>query len=273
MRRQGPARNRQRKQLLNADAERSEHVSIIDKPLPIDVALRERLTDMANSVFAPPPEQLRSVAQVLFVPAVLRRSSAATLENCCRRRTARLANVDKPETYSPLVTKVEHIRECLTDLEAQPIKPDPSAPVTGIAAEAWSTETGSRLTVPELAARPEGVQMIVVPVVRDLQQPVKVLECPVTPYSELPANATNAHERGTEDVDVEFGRCIRGEHERKIDATAVGKRPATATTPRLTDSSAGARRRRPIVVARHAGVQRSARKASSAALTVSGACC
>ncbi len=71
--------------------------------------------------------------------------------------------------------------------------------------------------------------MIVVPVVRDLQQPVKFLKCPVTPYCELPAHATDADERGAEDVDLEFGRCIRGEHERKIDATTVGKPLAGAT--------------------------------------------
>lgn len=57
--------------------------------------------------------------------------------------------------------------------------------------------------------------MIVVPVVRDLQQPVKVLKCPITPYSERPAHATDADEGGTEDVDPEFGRCIRGQHERE----------------------------------------------------------
>jgi hypothetical protein len=107
--------------------------------------------------------------------------------------------------------KFEQVRDGLTGLESQPVKTDPGAPVTGIAAELWPTETGSRLTIPEPAARPEGVEMIVVSVVRGLQHPVKVLEGPVTPYSELPAHATDADERGTEHLGgLADGECAVG---------------------------------------------------------------
>lgn len=72
--------------------------------------------------------------------------------------------------------------------------------------------------------------MIVVPVVRDLQQPVQVLQCRVSSYSEFPAHATDADERGTEDVDLGFGRCIRGEHERE-DRCDHGRKAAGDSDP------------------------------------------
>ncbi len=107
-------------ELVNGDSKRCEHVRITDELLPIDLTPSGRLTRHGEHCFAPrrQNQQLRSVAQILFVPAVLRRSSATTLENGRRRCTTRLANVDQLETYSPLVTKVEQVRDGLTGVEA-----------------------------------------------------------------------------------------------------------------------------------------------------------
>jgi len=105
------------------------------------------------------PEQLRSVAQVLFVPAV----TAAEQ----RRASSRMAVAGAPpvsrmstslKTYSPLVTKGpnKYAADGLTGLEANRSKPDPGAPVTGIGGRRpvdRKPAPGSRSS--ELPARPE----------------------------------------------------------------------------------------------------------------------
>ena len=163
-------------QFLSGDAERSEHVSVTDELPPIAIARSGRWPHMAGIV---------SHAATPHRRGPLRPSRTAAERRDSRGWPSPMHRPSREshqlETYPPLVTEVEQVSDDLTGLKAQPVEPDPGTPITGIAAEAWSTETGSRLTIPELAARPEGVKMIVVPVVRDLQQPVKVLQCPVSP--------------------------------------------------------------------------------------------